>query len=84
MDRRGTHFSVFDELRAVQPTRGNLPASGLRALAGRLDVLMPPVATCAACHAGNGASSRGAERHGGHAWTRARAVTPRITLDEFC
>jgi formate dehydrogenase beta subunit len=34
----GTHSPVFDELRAIQRTRGYLPEEELRALAGRLDV----------------------------------------------
>ncbi|HVL66789.1 MAG TPA: cytochrome c3 family protein [Vicinamibacterales bacterium] len=48
------------------------------------DVLMPSVATCAACHApGKGAPSQCADCHGYHDWTQATPVKPHFKLTDF-
>jgi hypothetical protein len=48
------------------------------------DVLMPPAATCSACHApGRGAESRCFECHEYHDWTKSHAVAPSYRLSDF-
>jgi hypothetical protein len=48
------------------------------------DVLMPPEAACATCHApGKGAETRCFECHQYHDWAKAHAVTPGFTLGDF-
>ena len=56
------------------------------------DVLLPPAAACATCHAGTGrpglrgadrAESRCFECHRYHDWTKARPVTPSYTISDL-
>lgn len=48
------------------------------------DLLMPTATTCATCHAPNkGASSRCAECHQYHDWSKARPVRPTFELNQF-
>ena len=48
------------------------------------DSLMPPVASCATCHApAKGAESRCFECHGYHDWTKGHTVVPRFKITDF-